>query len=163
MIKEYVLSVITASFAAGIFGILSPEKSGMGKYVKFLISLALILCIILPLRDAADLIVSFVSDPASAYGDIEGELEGYVERTNEQIIEQNTEMICSAIKKELKDKLGIPAHECDLTLEFESGSGEIRLKKVNVFLSGYSMWRDPRDIKSLVSELTDSECEVIAG
>lgn len=163
MVKEYVLSVITASFAAGMFGILSPEKSGTGKYVKFLISLALILSVILPLRDAADLIISFVSDPAAAYEIADGGLEKYVDRTNERIIEQSTETIGSVIKKELKEKLGIPARECDVTLEFDKGSEELKLKKVNVFLSGYSMWKDPKEIKSLVFELTGSECEVIAG
>lgn len=163
MIKEYVVSVLSASFAAGIFGILLPEKSGVAKYVRYLASLALVLCIILPLREPAARLLSFAADPNTLDGVIDEELKKYTEQTNEQIIGQNSDIICSAIKEELKEKLGIPAHECDVTLELERGEGEVRILKVNVFLSGYSMWKDQKEIKSLVRELVGSDCEVIAG
>ena len=79
------------------------------------------------------------------------------------MVEQNREIICDAIKNELKENLGIPLHECEVSFETEVDSGEIIISKVNVFLFGYSMWKSPSEIKELIYSLTGAECEVIAG
>ena len=163
MIKEYFSSVLSAFFAAGLFGMLIPEKSATGQCVRYLIALCVVVSILLPLRPALDYLISLCYDREGLESIIDSNFAEYWDSTNKLILEQNNEIICDAIKNELKEKMSIPPHECDVVLETKTESGEIRISKVNVILCGYSMWKDANEIKSLVYSLTGADCEVIAG
>ncbi len=160
-VKEYFLCVIIAAVAAGLIGILAPDGNGVGKYVRFAASLAVIAAVCTPLRPAVEYLYALSETDVSAV--IDDELEKYTERTNQLITEQSTAIVCETIKTELSEEFDIPLHECEIILDTEEESGEIRLIKVTVVLSGYSMWKDPKEIKNFVSDLAGCECEVILG
>ncbi len=163
LISEYFGTVLSAFIAAGICSVLVPDKSGIGKCVRYLISLCVIISIASPLRPAMSYLMDIFDGGAEIENMIDSELDKYVENTNKLIIEQNTKTICEALKNELREKMSIPSHECDITLDTEIDNGEIRITRVNVILSGYSMWKDAKEIKALVYSLVGAECEVIAG
>ena len=109
------------------------------------------------------MLISLADDGEEIESVIDSSFAEYTQITNDLIYEQSSEIICDAIKNELREKMSIPPNECEITLESEVVSGERRITKVNVFLSGYSMWKNAQEVKSTVCTLTGTECEVIAG
>lgn len=161
VVKEYFLCVMSAAVAAGIIGMLAPEGSGVGKYVKFAVSLCVLLSVLAPLRPAIEYLYALSETDAEMM--IDESIEKYTDSTNKLIIEQNVNVVINTIKQKLLEKFDIPAHECEVSVDTKEESGEVSVSKITVVLSGYSMWKDPKEISSFVSELCGCECEVILG
>ena len=141
---------------------LVPSKKGVAKCVRYLISLSVVISIVLPLGPIISSLTS-LSDDYETERIMESELQRHFDNTNELILEQNKEIICEAIKSELREKFSIPSHECEVLIETETTDSNVTVSRVNIVLSGYSMWKDASEIRALVHSLVGAECEVIAG
>ena len=161
-IKECFLSLIIVLISAGLINIFAPEGKGkMDKYVKYTVSLAVLAALCIPLKPAIKFVASLAEKDVNIENYIIGEYSEYTDKTNKLIISENSEKICEGIKKTLFEKFEIPEHECDVELETKKNTEcVVNVTKINIFLSGYSLWKDPREIEKYIYGLVNCACEV---
>lgn len=159
-VKEYLTSAVFAICAAGICGMLSFDEK-LGKYVRFTVSLCVLAAILLPLRPTLVYLKDMSYDINELENIIDDKLGEYSGKVSSSLTEHSLEILKSAIKERLRADLGIPEHECELLMELKEDASVV--EKITVILYGYSVWKDPDEIKSYMYSLVECECEVALG
>ena len=148
--SAYVYGIICASLAVGVAELLVPESAKTRPYLKLIFGLALLVVIVKPLGDLAEMLPS-LGDKIFAEEFDGGE---YAEIADEQLGE--------AYRKGIKKALG----ETFNLSNFEVGvlMGEDRKpKRVIVTLMGSDIFRDPYKIEEYIKNSFGCECITLIG
>lgn len=161
----YIYSIVCIAAAVGIVCVIAPDgtKSGIKKHLKLVCSLCLLCVLISPVASFINNVRNFLSDGRDAIMDglNRDELQGSYESIYDKYFEGNYgENVGQAVKRSLSERFGIPESECRVNVGFadNNGDGVKEPSKVTVILGGRSVLRDPKEIKSFVSELLGCEC-----
>lgn len=161
--KNYLLTIILVSICIGLADIISPSEKGINKYTKA-IGVLIILCVIISpiskviknidesffdkLRD--DLSIND-DDTQNKYEDI---LISYL--NNFSISEINAQ-----IKNILNQEFTIPNEECEVIIISDQAGEKLSISKIQILLSGKSVFKNPYEIENYFSNLLKCDCIVL--
>lgn len=159
--NEYLNAIIVISIATSLFEALMPSGGRLGKYTQY-IGLLCILCVI-------------ITPIGNFLRDLDG---GFLEELKEEILddndkEQDYEQILidyvnnhsiSELKQFIKDELNknfmIPKEECEVIVHVGTTNSKLELIRIDIILSGASIFKNPYEIEGFISNMTGCECIV---
>ena len=161
--RDYLASLIFVSVIVAIAELISPHIAGLQKYIKMIGALCILCVAIAPILNISDTSRDFTQDLKEELSDIEGSesynkyqdiLYGYLNEYSSYKVKEEISLI-------IEEKFNIPKNECEIVLITESRDGGIALAKVQILLSGKSIFNNPYKIEDYVSALLSCPCEVL--
>ncbi len=160
----YIYSIVCIAAAGGIVAIISPN-SKTKKHLKLLCALCILCVMIAPVSNFIDGVREFFeTDGEELFGDGEAESElrdKYENIYNKYLEGGYSDNVGEAVKDILYEELGVAKENCRVNVNFSDtdGDGVREPSKITVVLSGKEIFRDPRTVKKLVSDIFKCECE----
>ena len=144
-------------------GMLYPDdNSGVRKALDFCMSLCLLIAVVTPmggmLRDAGEMINENVFDSVIPEADMPAD-----EAVSALLAEESQRMIEERLEAMICDSFALNAERVVVTAEVSVNDSGVLLDRVTVWLSGATLATDPREIKDLIAQYTDAECEIVGG
>ena len=161
--KEFLHSIIIVAITISLFNQLLPIGRGFEKYARFVGMLVLATLILSPVINMIKgFDEDFFIDIRDDIADIEnGGNNEYSELLNGYLTEYSTEQFKLGIKEILLNNYGIPEEECEILIDTKIDSGQLRVDKMQILLSGRSIFKNPYDIEHYITELVGCECSVL--
>ncbi|MBQ9978675.1 MAG: stage III sporulation protein AF [Clostridia bacterium] len=161
--KEFLHSIIIAAITISLFNQLLPIGRGFEKYARFVGMLVLATLILSPVINMIKgFDKDFFIDIRDDIADIEnGGNNEYSELLNGYLTEYSTEQFKLGIKEILLNNYGIPEEECEILIDTKIDSGQLRVDKMQILLSGRSIFKNPYEIECYFTELVSCECSVL--
>lgn len=161
--KEFLHSIIIAAIAISLFNQLLPIGRGFEKYARFVGMLVLATLVLSPVINMIKgFDKDFFIDIRDDIADIEnGGNNEYSELLNGYLTEYSTEQFKLGIKEILLNNYGIPEEECEILIDTKIDSGQLRVDKMQILLSGRSIFKNPYEIECYFTELVGCECSVL--
>ena len=162
-VGEYFIGVVCASAGITLVGMLYPDdNSGVRKALDFCMSLCLLIAVVTPmggmLRDAGEMINENVFDSVIPEADMPAD-----EAVSALLTEGSQRMIEERLEAMICDSFALNAERVVVTAEVSVNDSGVLLDRVTVWLSGATLATDPREIKELIAQYTDAECEIVGG
>ena len=156
MMKEYIVSLITAALVAALIGVLSPEGEGGGlsRHMRLLCTLFLLCVIVAPLGGALGTLSDALGDtlaPPDANG---GSAEDYQAQLDEALSSAAKPYFAELLIKSIEKEFSIPTGEVRCAIRW----GEESPERISIILSGSAIWQDPAPIEQFVRETIGCEC-----
>ena len=144
-------------------GMLYPDdNSGVRRALDFCMSLCLLIAVVTPmggmLRDAGEMINENVFDSVIPEADMPAD-----EAASALLAEGSQRMIEERLEAMICDSFALNAERVVVTAEVSVNDSGVLLDRVTVWLSGAALATDPREIKDLIAQYTDAECEIVGG
>ena len=157
--NTYINTILTVSIVGGIVNSIAPIKSGIKKYVSYIVALICVLCLISPLSNLILNTNSIKEKINSITSSII--LNEKINSANDLIVSTSTEHICNGIKESLISEFNFDDSEIfvDLTLD-KANIEAIRIKCVNITLTGKASWSDAKRVREYLEDLIGTEIEV---
>ena len=144
-------------------GMLYPDdNSGVRRALDLCLSLCLLISVVTPmgdmLKEAGEMIKGY---------DIES-LIPEAEMSSDEVVsavlaEESQRIIEERLEKLICDAFEIDGERVAVTASVSVTEDGVSLDGVTVWLSGSALMTDPREIKELIAEYTDAECEIAGG
>lgn len=155
--------MVCASVAVTLVEMLYPDD---GSGVRRALDLCLSLC----------LLVAVVAPIGGIIGDLRGKINESAfdfvipeaERASDEVIfdvieEEGQRQVEERLKELICERFELKSDRVSVTASIGVSEEGIALNRVTVRLSGVALMTDPREIKHLISEYTDAECEIVGG
>jgi len=152
--KEYLLSLLGASFAVALVGILSPN--GSVKHMRLISSLFLICVLAAPLPKAIGSLHSFTEELNGAPG--ESGNNDYTEQMEEAVNSASRAYFAQTLTQMLEQRFSIKTGEVRCLIQWAQDGEQLRPLKITVILSGSAIWKNPADLEEFVQNLLGCEC-----
>ena len=158
--KAYLLTVIAASLAVSVVGILSPsgEKGGISKHVGLLSSLILVCLVIAPLKSALDALRGWSEGDIPIYGELTEE--DYSDLVNTQNDASSKKYFTQMLTERLQAQFSLKEGTVRCAVQWQARDGEAHPTHVTVLLSGSAILQNPHEIESYVTSLLTCTCDV---
>ena len=158
--KTYLVTLITASMALALVGILSPRgaKDGIAKHMRLLTAFITVCILIAPLRDAIASLGGILSGDTELPWEEPQEDERYEQQMNEALQNASTSYFTQMLTEMLQSRFEIADGEIRCAVTWEQDNEMLSPVRVTVILSGRAIWKDPAQIEAFVSELLGCEC-----
>ena len=153
--KTYLLSLLGASLAVALIGILAP--AGASKHMKLISSLILICVLIAPLPKAIGSVWSMVED-FTEQGGQSGSSSDYNGQMQEAVNSASKTYFAQTLTQLLEQQFSIPPGEVRCSIRWAEGTEQLQPQKITLILSGSAIWKNPNDMEKFVSELLGCEC-----
>ena len=158
--KEYLLTVIAASLAVSVVGILSPsgEKGGISKHVGLVSALVLVCVVISPVKSVLETLRGWSEGDVPIYGEMSEE--DYLDLINTQNDAASKKYFTQMLTERLQTQFALKDGTVRCSVQWQTREGEASPTHVTVLLSGNAIWKDPHEIESYVTALLDCPCDV---
>ena len=155
--------MVCASAGVTLVGMLYPEdNSGVRRALDFCMSLCLLIAVVTPmggmLRDAGEMINENVFDSVISEAEMSTD-----EVVSELLAEESQRMIEERLEAVICNSFALNDDRVAVTAEVSVNDSGVVLERVTVWLSGAALATDPREIKYLIAQYTDAECEIVGG
>gem|GEM_PF-5842766 len=147
-IKSSLYTIAITAISAGILDIFS-QSGKLKKYVKYIISLIIVISLLLPIGN----IISSIPDNAEP-PDIQPEHENTIDTNIE-----NTFVL--ALKNSIHSRFSIPSEAIDIKIGTEKNNKEIYINKISVIIKDKTYFCFSERINVFLKSITDCEIEVI--
>ena len=138
------------------------ESSGVRRALDFCLSLCLLIAVVTPmggmLRDAGKMINENVFESVIPEAEMPAD-----EAVSSALAEKSKRMIEGRLEELICKSFEINGEKVAVTASVDVSESGVSLERVTVWLSGTALMTDPREIKSLIAEYTDAECEIVGG
>lgn len=160
--KSYLLTLLGASLAVTLVGLLSPkgEGGGMEKHLRLICALFLIFVLISPLSDAINDIRALIDGKYEITEIGESAPDGYREQMQQAADAASRQYFSDMLTQTLEQKFSIAMGDVRCSVIWDTVNGALQPTQVTVLLSGKAIWKSPRDIESFVSDLVGCICTV---
>ena len=161
--KDYLVSIIWVSVIVGLAEIISPHISGTQKYIKMIGALCVLCVVAAPLLNIGNLSEDFSEDLKNNLLEDQNadSYERYQELLNNYLNGYSANALKEEIQSLLKDNFDIPTEESEIKLFTEKKEEAISLQKVQIILSGKSIFKNPYNIENYIGNLLNCTCEVL--
>lgn len=161
--KNYLMTVITVSLCVGVYNVISPGFKGIEKYSK-MIGMLVVLCVIIsPIKSIMNTFddewLENVKD-GLANNDYNGSGE-YDEIFRNYLTTYSIDELKNEIGDLLLEKFEIPGDECEITVTTENKNDNLAVGKVQILLSGKSIFKNPYSIEEYFANLLNCDCQVL--
>ncbi len=155
--NAYFLSLLGASLAAAMIGLLAPAgtSAGLGKTLRLLTTLVLLCVIVSPLPG----LIANWNDLPFLSPEAAEEKYDFDLRAQETLDAAARAYFARALTERLEEKFGFAAGEVRCAIEWSEADGETMPKSVTLILSGGAKWKNPREAETYVSELLGCPCD----
>jgi hypothetical protein len=155
-VREYLFSVLGAALSSSVILLLLPERAASGKFMKLLVSLAVICTVAAPITLATEGTVGdfFFSFTEGVRGDSSAEEKYYDILTN--LGEAELERL---LTERISEDLSLKAGDISVKVEADEADGVFCPTRVTVGISGMAVFTDPREIEELVEGLVGCDCD----
>lgn len=170
--KNYLISVVTVALCSSLAGYMAVERDGggIGKDLRMLGAICIILSIILPLSpvlsdigDISDKLESMLEILRFGNAEMsESEAsEEYEKIFNSQLIKSSVNEVQNSLKDLISQKFSIEKEDCHVEIVLGDGEdGEIYTENVIITLKGQAVWKDPYAIEEYITSLIKCNCIV---
>ena len=162
---SYILTLLSASLAAGVIELLAPKGDGgrIASYVRMVSGLFLLIALLAPLKAGLEILQSV------AAGDLAGFIEEHIptpepedyqnvfSSTLTSIGRQETE---AWVTDSLETVFGIPPQNCAVEAVMESDGETMTLREIRIGLSGKHALENPHPLEAYYSERFQCPCYV---
>ena len=160
--NNYVITVLITSISIGVYNILAPKNKGLNNGLKMIGTLILLLVIISPIFDV------LASFDGNFFDDLKNDLISDEEIKNEYndllikyLQENSVEELSLQLKEILNKEFDIPIDESEISVITEINNDKIKLSKIQILLSGKSIFKNPYTIEKYFVSLLQCECRVL--
>lgn len=157
--KEYLISLLAAAPVLAIIGILSPEgiRSGLSKHIRLVSALVWICILIAPIYTLIGGWKEWQN------GDFSFDIEQGAQNDYQSVLEdalnsQSSAYFCDMLTKTLEEHFSIAKGDVRCHVEWLEEDGDLRPKKITLFLSGSAVWKSPRELEAYVTDLLGCAC-----
>ena len=161
--KDYLITIVITSIAIGFYNVLTPKHNGIDKLVKLIGMLVILLTVISPLASFIDKLDDGVLD--SLKDDLSVPKEDYKDDYDLILQEYlNSYSISSAeesIKQILYNEFSISKEECEVRIFTHNESGSVGIEKIQILLSGASIFKNPYNIEDFIGRKFSCESQVL--
>lgn len=167
--KSYLISVVTVALCSSLAVYMAAEKDGggIGKDLRMLGALCVILSIILPLSPVLSDIGNIGDKLESMleilkFGSTEvTDSEEYAKIFNSQLIKSSVSEAQSTLKDLISQKFSIDKDDCSIEIVLRDGAEvEIYPEKIIITLKGQAVWKDPYAIEEYLKGIVECDCIV---
>ena len=151
--KEYLLSVLAASLAISLVGILAPN--GTQSSLKLLSALFFLCVIAAPLPKWLSALPDRIEEITSP--DQNTTEQDYQQQAADALNAASKAYLAQMLTQFLEEKFSIPTGEVRCAIQW-AAEEEARPEKITVILSGSAIWKNPNDIETAVTQLLGCEC-----
>ena len=160
---NYLLTIVLVSIGIGLCDLLSNELAGVGRYIKIIGSLIILIAIISPIITLIDdlnndFLTNFKDSLDINNSDINSK---YNEILNGYIINYSIEEVKQYVYEELQVKFSIPQNESEINIITSNLSGQAKIDHLQILLSGASIFKNPYTIEDYFKSLFNCECDVL--
>lgn len=161
--KSYLITIITVSICVGIYYVISPSFGGIEKYSK-MIGMLIVFCVIIsPIKELLNIFEEtefddFRDSIINSENDTQGK---YDEMFENYLSSFSIEEIKREIKNMLLEQFEIPNDECEISVFSEQKESALTLSKVQILLSGKSIFKNPYTIEEYFENRLNCICEVL--
>ena len=161
--KEFIITVVGVCLFGGIIELLSPEGEGGGikKHMKLLASLCVLTVISAPLVSFCRALSNTDAESITDLFEIEHYENKYDEIFNESISRYTAEELGRICEERVMVALGIKEEDVDIEVVTENIDGVISVNSARIIIYPSAIAHDPRDIKAIVENMLECECEII--
>ena len=110
------------------------------------------------LRDAGEMINENVLETVIPEAEIPSD-----EAVSAILAEESGKMIEEKLEKLICEAFELNGERVAVTVSVSVDETGVLLERVTVWLSGAALATDPHDIKRLIAQYTDAECEIVGG
>ena len=161
--KSYLITIITVSICIGIYNIISPVFHGLEKYSK-IIGMLVVLCVIIsPVKDLMNTFdEEWLQNIKDSIVDSDYTEKGeYDEMFTDYLSSFSLEELKKEIENILLEAFEIPNDECEISISTESKNGKLAVSRVQILLSGKSIFKNPYSIEEYFEKLLNCTCQVL--
>ncbi len=154
--SAYMRAVLVCAAVTSIASILTPEDRPTSKYIKYISGLISLSVIISPLT-------SFLKSPITMPEHDMGEISGgeYEYDFNGTVLSNAEKIVAETIKRDMSADFRFTEENTDVKVELTKiASGDIRIKRVIIILTGYGSWYSKDQIREYINEKYDVDAEV---
>lgn len=161
--KEYLLSVILISVAMGLAEIIASDMKEMSGYIRAIGLLCILVVVISPLADTISDINENIFDGIKndIINGVDGREEDYNEILNGYLKNFSENSYKSEIKRILEERFGVPTEQSLVELTLISSDEGVSVSKIQILLSGDSIFKNPYNIEEYFVSLLGCECQVL--
>ena len=160
--KEYVVSVLTATLIAAVTEKLSPAGEGgrMAAHVRFVTALFLIVSLLSPLTAAVEYVRNLPGDGGISEWLTPSANPDYSQAFESTLISVSREEGMAWVVNILNSRFGIPPECCEVWVECVSDGETVGFQEVRISLKGDCILENPHPIEAYVSESLGCPCFV---
>lgn len=157
--RGYISTLLIISVVGGIVSSLCSSISSLKKYINYFVGLIAIICMLSPLA-------SFLSNIGSTKDFIKEYFDSFaseeiINSTNDIIINSGIDSIKSGIENTLIQKFGFNESDIIVELDIDKSNIEaIKIKKINIILTGKASWSDVDRVKSYLESIIGGNISV---
>lgn len=160
--RNYLISIIWVSVIVGIVELISPRLNGFQKYTKMIGALCVLCVVISPLLNIKNVTADFdYLKESLTEGQDSSLYDEYKEILNKYLNEYSLDKVKEEIHNTLSEKFRIPESEAEIRLFTEIKSERLALSKIQIILSGKSIFNNPYKIEDYFGEIFGCACEVL--
>ena len=161
--KGYLVSIIWVSVIVGVAELISLHIAGVQKYIKMIGALCVLCVVVSPILNIGKFSENLTDELKKDILEDQNleSYEKYQEILNEYLNEYSADKLKEEIRILLKENFEIPEDESEVILLTEKQDQNITLKKVQILLSGKSIFNNPYNIENYIKELLNCSCEVL--
>ena len=161
--KSYLLGVLAASILAILVTQISPdgERGGIAKHIRLITSLFLICTLLSPIQALIQGLPNLINGIRLPDITDSAEQPNYQEQLDEALRQASKDYFTDMLAQTLCADLSLSQEDLRCHVSWDADCSELTPTRVTVMLSGRAIWKDPAQIRSLVSTLIGCPCDVI--
>ena len=161
--KDEILSIIVISIAMGILEIIIPSNNSLQRYVKILGGLCIIVIISMgAIKTINKIDIDFLDELKNQLTDNNAsEKENYEDILHNYLTDFSEVELKKQIKEILYEKFGVLKDESSIKIFTSLNKGNLKLEKIQILLSGKSIFNNPYTIEDYFIKLMSCKCEVL--
>ena len=158
--KEYIISLMTASFVVAMIGILAPqgEGGGIAGHLRLLSALFLVTVIIAPVGELLPVLGELREELQTEHTPQDSVGDGYRDQLNGSVTSAAKPYFASLLIDTLEKEFSIPKGEVRCAIRWCEENDSVYPEQITVILSGSSIWRDPAPIEDFVRDRIGCAC-----
>ena len=158
--KEYIISLIVASFISAMIGILAPqgEGGGIAGHLRLLSALFLVAVIISPVGELLPALGDLREEIQTEHTPEDSVGDGYRDQLNGAVTSAAQPYFAALLIDTLEKEFSIPEGEVRCAIRWREEGESVYPERITVILSGSSIWRDPAPIEEFVRDRIGCAC-----
>ena len=156
--NDYLFAFVATALTVVLCKMLVPDGEELGKHLRLLTSLLLIVALlppILSLVDGAERLARGEIDLPWSEERIDG---NYQEELQEVLDAASASYFSDMLTQQIENRFAIARGEVRCAVQWQKAGEQLTPERVTVVLSGSAIWKDPAEIEEFVSALLGCEC-----
>lgn len=158
--KNYICGVVGAALVVSVISMLLPRDGICGRELKLISSTVMLCVIISPLAHSVEKLGEIFENGVILPEVTELRMS---DALSDALEKQTASEIGELLRHELCLHFELSEDDVEVNVKVSAESGEVKIERIYVLLSGRAMWQEPHAVIEFVNELSGAPCEVASG